>query len=297
MNSRIQILLGDNPFNGVDHFSQERSRVRKILQDDDVMDIVSAAMDSGASGFTFSTTPRMLSLLRRMGGTGLPKRMGLFPVIPDIQSYFQLVSEKGMMGALLEKLSDMNASSRVRSLVTGGYGLATQDPKRILKTYLKAETTIVENSLPSGASVNSVILHEIVTDLMVSLKMHSMFEAYCQTVRKSMNTVPGFVTRNFPRFVEFMRRDSSTMRECFVLTPFNSLGFQMNPNKTDCENALNDAKGMTVIAMSILAGGFLDLKDAVRYLSTLPSTVSCAVGVSSVAHAKETFSYLRSNLG
>ena len=253
-------------------------------------------MENGANGFTFSTTPKMLSLIHAMKDEGFSKKISLYPVIPDIQSYFQLVSERGTPGALIGKLTELNAGSKVRSIIGGGLGLLTRNPEKILQTYVKAESSLVEASLPAGARIESVFLHEIGTDLMVSLKMASLFEAFRHTVEDSLGVVPGFVTRNFPRFIDFIQNNSIDLKEYLVLTPFNSLGFQMNPNKQACEKALEDAKGVNVIAMSILAGGCLGLEESADYLSSLPSKVSCVVGVSSTEHAGATFSYLRQRL-
>ena len=297
MTSRVQLLIGDNPFNGVDHLSQERSRTRKNLGIDNIVDIISTATENGATGFTFSTTPKMLELLRYMKDEGFSRKLGLYPVIPDVGSYFQLVAEKGMLGALIGKLGELNAGSKARSIVGGGLGLLARDPERILRAYVKAETSLVEASLPAGAGIESVFLHEVGTDLIVSLKMTSLFEAYFHTVVDSLGAVPGFVTRNFPRFIEFIKSSDVRLKECFVLAPFNRQGFQMNPNRQECERALIDAKGMNVIAMSIFAGGYSTLEDAGEYISNLRPKVSCVVGVSSETHARETFSCLKSKLG
>jgi hypothetical protein len=296
MTGQTELLLGDNPFNRVDHLSQERSRSRQSLDKGDIADIISTAIESGATGLTFSTTPKMLEVLSHMKVEGFSKKIRLYPLIPDVSSYFQLVSEKGMLGALMGKLSELNTGSKVRSILGGGWGLMARDPERILRAYVKAEGSLVEAVLPIGAGIESVFLHEIGTDLMVSLNMTSLFETYCRIVEDGLNVAPGFVTRNFPRFINFIRGNDFGLKEYFVLTPFNSMGFQMNPNRQDCETALGDAKGANVIAMSILAGGYLGLDDAVQYIVRLPSEVSCVVGVSTTSHARETFSTLREKL-
>jgi len=128
---------------------------------------------------------------------------------------------------------------------------------------------------------------------MVSLKMSGLFETYCETVADTLSVIPGFVTRNFPKLVKFHTEWRFGLKEYFVLTPFNSIGFQMNPSKSECGGRLEDAKGARVIAMSVLAGGYLSLDDAIKYLRALRGGLSCVVGVSSESHARETFSNLR----
>lgn len=65
--------------------------------------------------------------------------------------------------------------------------------------------------------------------------------------------------------------------EARARAPFNKVGLQMKAN---------------VIAMSILASGYLGPQESVDYMRKLPKPVSCVVAVSSEVHAKETFSLL-----
>jgi hypothetical protein len=48
-----------------------------------------------------------------------------------------------------------------------------------------------------------------------------------------------------------------------------------------------------VIAMSILAGGYLSLSEGVAYMNNLSNIAGAVVGVSSVDHAERTFRNLR----
>jgi hypothetical protein len=57
----------------------------------------------------------------------------------------------------------------------------------------------------------------------------------------------------------------------YLATPFNKVGFLMNPSRTECEKASADLSEPTVIAMSILAAGYLKPKEAINYLQSLAS--------------------------
>jgi len=48
-----------------------------------------------------------------------------------------------------------------------------------------------------------------------------------------------------------------------------------------------------VVAMSILAGGYLNLNEAIEYLRTLHNLSGVAVGTSTIKHAEETFTGLK----
>ena len=290
------LLVGDNPFNGVNHFSQEHSRRRRSLSEEEMIRVISVAHDNGATGFAFSSTPRVLGLLKRMKECNFSNDLNLFPVIPDIQSYFQLIAERGMAGALIDRLRKMGTTSATTSMFGGGVGLATGSPKRILKTYVKGEVSLIEGLLPSRAKIKSVFLHEIATDLMVSLGMTNLFDSYCQIAADNLGVIPGFVTRNFARFVNFTSLTSSLMKDIFVMTPFNKVGFQMNPSQEDCEQSLINHPNLNVIAMSVLAGGCSGVVESAKYLMQLKEDISCVVGVSTEEHAAETFSTFKSLL-
>jgi hypothetical protein len=77
-----------------------------------------------------------------------------------------------------------------------------------------------------------------------------------------------------------------------VATPFNRVGFQMNPSREECEKTLRDLKKAVVVAISMLAAGYLRLPEAVDYITALPNLRGVAVGVSKEKHVRETFRIL-----
>ena len=80
------------------------------------------------------------------------------------------------------------------------------------------------------------------------------------------------------------------------MTPFNRIGFQMNPSRGECEVCASHLSGAEVMAISILAGGYLGLGEAIDYLRRLHGLSRVAVGVSPEQHAAGTFTKLRTLL-
>jgi hypothetical protein len=78
-----------------------------------------------------------------------------------------------------------------------------------------------------------------------------------------------------------------------IATPFNKVGFQMNPSGVECEKALAKIPEPNVIAMSILAAGYLKPSEAITYVKNLPNLLGVVVGVSKESHACETFKLLK----
>jgi hypothetical protein len=70
----------------------------------------------------------------------------------------------------------------------------------------------------------------------------------------------------------------------------------MIPSKEECENALAQIPETDVIAISILAAGYLELGTAADYIHALSNLNGVAVGVSKERHAQETFSVLEKKL-
>jgi hypothetical protein len=52
------------------------------------------------------------------------------------------------------------------------------------------------------------------------------------------------------------------MSKITIVSSFNKTGFQMNPSKVECENALHEWHGAKIISFSVLAAGYLGLSEA-----------------------------------
>lgn len=71
----------------------------------------------------------------------------------------------------------------------------------------------------------------------------------------------------------------------------------MNPSKLGCEKTLAEIPESNVIAMSILAAGYLRIPEAIEYVHSLPNLKGIVVGVSRESHARETFRLLSEGYG
>ena len=292
-----RLIIGDNAFNGVDHLSQERSREKaSTLNAEIISGVIKVALDSGARGLSFSVTPNMYDVLQLLKNEEYEKEFGVYPILPDASSNVRIASEKGMVGMMTDLFGKMDLGTKAKSLIQGGLGALTMDPARIMKTYLNAQVSIFMGAAPKGAKLKAVFLHEIISDLMVSFQMKDLFREYVEFASDSLEASPGFVTRNFARFADFVAETGASQKDLVVMTPFNRAGFQMNPSRQSCEERLGKIPDVQVIAMSILASGYLKLDEAAQYLRGLPKSLSCVVGVSTASHAKETFSFLQSHL-
>jgi hypothetical protein len=280
----------------VSHLSQERARDRTDkLNIESIVEVISSALSSGATGYTFSTHPTNAQILGALGDSrSAAGEFDLYPVVPYAGGYVRLANEKGMMGLANDVLSKLPLSDKAKVLVEGGFYALKLDSPRLLRTFLDAELKGYLNVKPRNATLQSVLLHEVLTDLCLGLQESRLLEVFAQHVRDNYHARPGFVTYNLVRFVEMFKEAGLPLGDVVIMTPFNSVGYQMSPSREACESCLSKLDKGDVIAMSALAGGFLTLEQAVGYIRTLPKLSGIAVGVSSKEHAHDTFTKLRS---
>ena len=297
-NERKKLLLvGDNPFHRISHLSQERARVRSdaITYPEYAANLVLTALENGANGFMFSVSEMTLSILRLIRETGGNKRPRLYAIVPYAFEYVRLATQIGTLGLAKKFAKQIAVSGNVRAVAMGLKGVMRTDPMALLKTYLIYEVSRIKSSAGKQANLDSVLLHEIITDMAVALNLDWLFKSYVGFM-SDLGIRPGFNTRNFAYLLKKFRDWNLDLRGTVIATPFNKVGFQMNPSRTECEKALAKAPEPSTIAISILAAGYLKPPEAIDYIATLPNIKGVAVGASKERHARETFRLLKGRL-
>lgn len=256
--------------------------------------MIRSALSCGATGYTFSTHPINSQILDTLVTSGdAIGQFDLYPVLPYAEGYVRLANEKGMTGLVNEILSRLPLSDKAKLLVEGGFSALRLDPAGMLRTYVDAELRGYLNMKPKNTTLRSVLLHEVLTDLCLGLQETDLLSLFAKHIQDTYDAKPGFVTYNLTRFVNIFEEAGLSLKEVVIMTPFNSLGYQMSPSRDNCEASLSSLREGQVIAMSIMAGGYLSLEQAFDYLRTLPRLSGVAVGASSKEHARETFTRLR----
>lgn len=286
------LLIGDNAFIGVSHLSQVRARQKlQQLRLESIVDVIAEAVTSGAKGFTFSVHPNNLQILKALAEAGRLSEIEIWPVLPYAAGYVRTVNEKGMTGLIGDVLSDLSFTDKAKALLGSGISAITFDSVRMLNTFVDMQLANIRNL--KDVRLRTVLLHEVITDLGISFQARQLFDSYMRHIRDNYDAMPGFVTRNFVKFVRYFQEAGLSLKDTVMMTPFNAIGFQMNPSKETCERCLSDLTDGNVIAMSTLAAGFLGLDEATEYLRGLPNLAGIVVGVSTTEHAKQTFTKLK----
>ena len=294
MNCRKEFLLlvGDNPFHGISHLSQERARVRgnEATSPEKDAQLVMTCVENGADGFMFSVSDLTLAILRTIREEGKADRLELHAIVPYAFDYVRAAAQTGMPGLAKRLAKQVVVSGDLASIAAGLKAAITADPAALLRTYLSYEISRIR-SAAKQANLASVLLHEVITDMGLALNLRWLFESYVEFMSKR-GIKPGFNTRNFPYLEKRFKEWNIDLGQTLILTSFNKVGFQMNPSRVECEEALARTTGQSVIAMSILAAGYIKPLEAIEYIRTLPNLKGVVVGVSKERHASETFKLL-----
>ena len=276
----MELLLGDNPFFGIDHLSQDRARKRmRILTGyEKISDIMKFVAELGVRGFVVSTHPQLKHLVKHMETkTNLLELYDFYPILPYAQGYVSKVTEKGIINTMTEILSTGSKSSQLKIIFKGSAAYLSKDFEKLLQILIDVEL------LPLKSVKKKVIfLHDVVTDLAISLGMKKPIEAFMQHIEDQYHLEPGLVTKNFPKLIR--KLEEWDIKKPTIMTSFNPIGYQMNPSKEECEKFISNNK---VIAMNVLAGGYLKPQESFQYLSQL-NLKSVTIGMSTKEHAQDT---------
>jgi hypothetical protein len=291
------LLVGDNPFQGVSHLSQERagSREGALSNPEYAAELVLSSIENGADGFMFTVNEMTLSIVKIMGKREIGKQQKLYALVPDVSELVRIASVSGGTVGLAKSLAkEMALSMNFKAVFNGVKGVVKTDPGSLLKSYLISEVYRLR-SAGEKAKLTCLLLHEVLTDIGLALDMDWVFKTHIDFLTE-LKIKPGFETRNFSYLVKKFKEWDIDFNGITIAAPFNSIGFQMNPSKEDCEEKLRQIPGAEVIAISLLAGGFLKFPEAAEYLKSLPNLNGVAVGVSKKTHISETFNLLREKL-
>ncbi|MEM3378405.1 MAG: hypothetical protein QW674_05610 [Candidatus Bathyarchaeia archaeon] len=292
------LLVGDNPFHGISHLSQERSRVRGESPTDPAYaaKLVALSVENGADGFMFSVSEKTLKILEHLRENGGIDGLRLYAIVPCAYDYVRLASAAGGVPGLAKQvIKEIVLSGNLNAAVSGLNGILKSDLHSLVKTYLLYELSRIKRSAGKGAALEAILLHQVVTDLCLGLGLDWVFKFYVDYMH-TLELAAGFNTGNFVLLSKKLQGWSVCMEDVVIAAPFNKVGFQMVPSKEECEKTLAIASKSNVLAISILAAGYLKLSEAIKYIASLPNIRGVAVGVSKANHANETFRLLKKEL-
>jgi hypothetical protein len=289
------LLIGDNPFHGISHLSQERARSRGEALEfsaDRAANIVMASLKNGANGFSFSVSELTLSVLKKLREKNKIDQINLYAMMPYAFEYVRIATQTGTPGLVKRFAKQVVFTGNVRAIFEGFWAAAGMNPEGFVSTYLSYELSRIRSSAGTKSKLSSVVLNEVIVDMSLALNFDWLFKHFINYLSKK-GIMPGFNTRNFPYLVRRFSDWQIDLDQTLIMAPFNKVGFQMNPSKEECEKTLSILSSPVVLAMSVLAAGYLKPPEAVDYIAGLQNIKGVLVGCSTEQQAQEMFSSLK----
>jgi hypothetical protein len=241
----------------------------------------------------FSVGDTTLSILNKLPEKTLKERLNLYALVPYAYEYVRIATHSGGLTGLAKRFAiQVLHSGNLKTALIGLKGVLTSNPMDVLKAYISYEIVRIKSSAKNRGILRCVLLHEVITDMAIALNLETFVKSYIKFM-VDHNIEPGFETRNFSYFVNKFKEWNIDFKGLVIAAPFNKIGFYMNPSKIECEKALADVSGSTVIMMSILAAGYLKPSEAIDYIHGLPNANAIVVGVSNEQQARQTFKLLK----
>jgi hypothetical protein len=286
MNNHKILLVGDNPFHGVSHLSQSRARSRnnQISNPDYCAELIKIATENGADGFMFSVSDFTLNIVSSLSEKEVSAK--LYAIAPAASDYVRLASRLGTPGMAIHLAKQIVASGNLKAVFNGFKGVVFQNPAALMKAYLYYEIFRIRSAAKSKQAPYCFLLHEIITEMALALKLEWLFKSFVEFML-DMKIKPGFETRNSPLLIHTLKKLGIDTNKIAIVAPYNKIGFQMNPSKEECQKALADIPPTEVIAMSILASGYIKPAEAIDYINGVSQLKGVVVGISREQHAKD----------
>lgn len=276
----MELILGHNQFIGVSHTSEERGieLQKKFYDASSIYKVVEIAASMGYKNMIIETHPQMLEFLEYYLKSQTFD-MNFYLQVPHIQGYIQKMNEKGISGLFMDLVQRDGIKNLSSMALRNVINFAKKD-------YFSMATSALQIEVAPFLDVNikALLLHNVSTDLLLSLQVSNAFTEYNNYVQDNLKLSVGFITLNFQLFAKSFEKWN--LGTPLVMTPINPKGFDMNPSKTAVESAVKNYHG-EIIAMNVLGGGAFSVPESDKYLKSFNNVGLCVVGASSRAHLQE----------
>ena len=274
-----RILFGDNQFFGVNHMSEEKARAQAMKFKDvqSMMRVLDSAYDMGIRVFMCTTHDRVGEIADIVRDN--PRRypdFEFYPCMPYAHKYANSVGEVG----ILETIRRFAPGGIVETLVKGATAAVTQDIHKLMRMLVDAEMKRFV-----GVRTPVVFVQNVVTDLLLGLKLQDVLAAFQEHIREKYQAEAGFITMNLPLLVDAL--EQAGVRNPIVCANVNKIGFRMSGGVEAYREVLRSGR-CRAIAMSVLASGAIPPEEAIEWVCGLEGLQSIVFGASSSAHIRQT---------
>jgi hypothetical protein len=189
------------------------------------------------------------------------------------------MGQSGIKGLIWDLMIKSSPSELVNACLRSGIGILRNEYLPLALSGLALEVSHFKDY-----EIESVLLHNVATDLLLSLGLQDCLDDYIHFSHDVLGIRAGLVTLNFPLLASALSGKSSS--PSVIVTPINPVGFDMNPSKDAVERALQEYRG-EIMAMNVLGGGAFSVSESASYLRSLPRVQSVLIGASTKEHLVE----------
>jgi len=277
-----RLILGHNQFFGVNHLSSAKgvSTERFFSRTENVISLVRAAYRANVTGLMLSTHERARGIAEAIrNDSELAAGLHLHILLPYMAKYVRMANERGPIAMLEDTLKQASWGERLAIGLKAGIGLVKKDLLTTLEALIKIEL------LPfKGLNIQSVFLHNSLTDMVTALRAKDVVQFFVENIAEEHGACAAFCTLSAGVSLTYFK--DIGLENPVIMAPFNPAGFQMNPSRERCEQLLHEYP-CHMVAMSVLAAGYVKPEAAAAYLSSLKGIDSIIFGASSAGHVKE----------
>ena len=291
-----EILLGDNPLIGVSHLSQEKARAEyeKTLDLEMKTEILKAALEGGATGFTFSTHQSNLELLKyvKTRYPGILENMNYYILTPYAMGYVRRANIYGTVGLVKTVVRDIIFKYPAYFIES----VITIDVDKLASLFIGLEAKPYIEILPRE-KIKAILLHEVITELIVAYDLTRLLHKLKRYVENKLEIGFGLETRNILQLKRFLNRNGIQID--YIMTPMNPLGYQMAPSKEEAEKTIQELReqDVKIIGINILASGAVSIEETCKYLEKFKDYIyAVAYGTSKSYRAKKNAMILKNCL-
>ena len=275
-----RVLFGDNQFFGVNHMSEEKARAQSMRFQDlaAIIEVLDAAYEEGIRTFMCTSHDRVAEICDhfRAHPDKYPDYR-FYPCMPYAHKYANAVTEHGMIEALRMFLPQEGA---LAAMLKGGMALANKDIEAIMQLLIDAEMKMFHD-----LNTPVVFMQNVITDLLLGLRMHACFRIFHDHVRARYAAEPGYITMNVPRLLDAL--EAVGIDNPIVCANVNKIGFRMCGGVKAYEDAIGQRR-FRPVAMSVFASGAIPPREAIAYVCAQPRIEAVVFGASGRANIRQT---------
>ncbi|MAN59740.1 MAG: hypothetical protein CMC08_07895 [Flavobacteriaceae bacterium] len=274
-----KIIFGDNQFFGVNHMSEQKAikQAQKFRTPEDIFKTLQYVNDIGIKSFMFTTHTQMEPVLEMISADPKFHDFKLYPCMPYAHKYANALVELGPF----EMIKKFTPGNTIMSGLKGVGSLISANPVPVMQLLVDSEMKLLKDN-----NVHGIFLLNIITDLLLGLKMYDMLYEFASYVETKYGVKAGFFTMNYAMLHDVLV-NKLKMENPIIVSNINKIGFRMNPSKQTVEDSIRQ-KDCKTIAMSVLASGAVRPSEAAEYMESLSGIDAVLFGASTPQHIKET---------